>query len=95
MGVGGGKILDTAKGTAHEAGLPMVIVPTVCSSDSPCSSLSVLYDDQGVFDAYLYLNTCPNIVMVDTRIIVQSPARFLAASSLLSGRHGRCHGHMV
>lgn len=28
-------------------------------------------------DAYLYLNTCPNIVMVDTRIIVQSPARFL------------------
>ena len=79
MGVGGGKILDTAKGTAHEAGLPMVIVPTVCSSDSPCSSLSVLYDDQGVFDAYLYLNACPNIVMVDTRIIANSPARFLAA----------------
>ena len=79
MGVGGGKILDTAKGTAHEAGLPMVIVPTVCSSDSPCSSLSVLYDDQGVFDAYLYLNACPNIVMVDTRIIAQSPARFLVA----------------
>ena len=79
MGVGGGKILDTAKGTAHEAGLPMVIVPTVCSSDSPCSSLSVLYDDQGVFDAYLYLNACPNIVMVDTRIIAQSPAHFLVA----------------
>ncbi|WP_418723945.1 iron-containing alcohol dehydrogenase [Dysosmobacter sp.] len=45
MGVGGGKILDTAKGTAHEAGLPMVIVPTVCSSDSPCSSLSVIMNE--------------------------------------------------
>lgn len=45
MGVGGGKILDTAKGTAHEAGLPMVIVPTVCSSDSPCSLLSVIMNE--------------------------------------------------
>lgn len=45
MGVGGGKILDTAKGTAHEAGLPMVIVPTVCSSDSPCSLLSVVMNE--------------------------------------------------
>lgn len=79
VGVGGGKILDTAKGVAHYAGIPMVIIPTVCSTDSPCSSLSVMYDDQGVFDAYLFLDTCPDIVMVDTRVISQSPARFLVA----------------
>lgn len=79
VGIGGGKILDTAKGVAHFAKIPMVIIPTVCSTDSPCSSLSVMYDEQGVFDAYLYLDACPNIVMVDTGIIAHSPAKFLVA----------------
>ena len=41
IGIGGGKTLDTTKGVAHYAGLPMVIVPTIASSDAPCSACSV------------------------------------------------------
>ncbi len=33
VGIGGGKTLDTAKAVAHPAGLPLVIVPTIASTD--------------------------------------------------------------
>ena len=74
-----GKVLDTAKGIAYYTGLPMVIVPTVCATDAPCSSLSVMYTDEGVFDAYLFLDNCPNVVIVDSEIIARAPARLLVA----------------
>lgn len=79
VGIGGGKILDTAKGVAHYAGLPVVIVPTVASTDSPCSSLSVVYRDNGEFDHYLFLNACPNMVLVDTAVIAKAPVALLVA----------------
>jgi len=79
VGIGGGKILDTAKGVAHYAGLPVVIVPTVASTDSPCSSLSVVYHDNGEFERYLFLDTCPNMVLVDTAVIAKAPVPLLVA----------------
>lgn len=79
VGIGGGKILDTAKGVAHYAHLPVVIVPTVASTDSPCSSLSVVYHDDGTFDHYLFLQSCPDIVLVDTSVIAKAPVSLLVA----------------
>ncbi|WP_313640596.1 iron-containing alcohol dehydrogenase [Paenibacillus sp.] len=52
LGIGGGKTLDTAKAVSYMADLPVVIVPTVASTDVPCSALSVLYTDEGDFDCY-------------------------------------------
>lgn len=79
IGIGGGKILDTAKAVAYGAGLRSVIIPTVASTDSPCSSLSVIYRDNGEFERYLFLNTCPDMVLVDTSVIAKAPAALLAA----------------
>ena len=79
VGIGGGKILDTAKAVAHYAALPVVIVPTVASTDSPCSSLSVIYRDNGEFERYLFLDSCPNLVLVDTEVIVKAPGSLLVA----------------
>ena len=79
VGIGGGKILDTAKGVAYYAGLPVVIVPTVASTDSPCSSLSVVYRDNGEFERYLFLENCPDMVLVDTEVIVKAPVKLLVA----------------
>lgn len=79
VGIGGGKIHDTAKAVAHYAGAPIVIVPTIAATDAPCSALSVIYSDDGVFEEYLFLPKNPNMVLVDTDIISKAPARLLVS----------------
>lgn len=79
IGVGGGKTLDTAKAVAYNSRIPVVIVPTIASTDAPTSALSVIYTPSGEFKRYLVLPKNPDVVLVDTKIVVNSPVRFLVS----------------
>ena len=79
VGAGGGKVLDTARAAAAGLGLPVVNCPTVASSDAPCSALSVVYTDLGVFQEYRFYRKNPDLILVDTEVIAQAPPRLLVA----------------
>ncbi len=79
VGAGGGKVLDTARAVAADLNLPVVNCPTVASSDAPCSALSIVYTDEGVFQEMRILRRNPDLVLVDTQLIARSPARLLVA----------------
>ncbi len=79
VGVGGGAPIDTAKAAGDDTGLPTVSVPTVASTDAPCSALSVVYSAEGAFEAYRFYDRNPALVLVDTQLAANAPARFLVA----------------
>jgi glycerol dehydrogenase len=76
---GGGKVLDTARAIAADLALPVVSCPTIASSDAPCSALSVVYNDAGEWEEYRIYRRNPDLVLVDTAVIAQSPLRPLVA----------------
>lgn len=79
VGMGGGKTIDTAKGVSLRLGLPIIIVPTIASNDSPTSRLIVVYDDQHHLSEVLRLPRNPDVVLVDTAVIASAPPRFMIA----------------
>ena len=79
IGSGGGKALDTARAVASDLSLPIVDAPTLASSDSPCSALSVVYTEDGAFEEYRIYGRNPDLVLVDTSVIAKSPSRLLVA----------------
>lgn len=79
VGVGGGKTLDTAKGAAAAANLKMVTVPTIASTDTPCSSATVWYSPQGDCLGWDCWGRNPDLVLVDSQVIANGPVRAFVA----------------
>ena len=59
IGLGGGKTIDSAKAIADLLRSPVVIAPTIASTDAPVSALYVLYTDEGAFERYIFYSKNP------------------------------------
>ena len=92
IGLGGGKTLDVAKGISDCLEVPVAILPTTASTDAPTSRISVIYSEEGIFEKYVFYKKNPELVLVDTAVICQAPAKLLAggiADALATWIEGR------
>jgi glycerol-1-phosphate dehydrogenase [NAD(P)+] len=76
LGVGGGRNIDVAKLSAFKTGRSFISVPTVASHDGIASSLASV---KGMGRPYTVRASSPIAVIMDSKIIAESPYRFTAA----------------
>jgi glycerol dehydrogenase len=79
IGIGGGKTADTAKLAAIANDARIIIVPTIASTDAPCSAIAVRYNAEGIYQEAIFLPRNPDAVIVDSAVIARAPVRFLVA----------------
>ncbi|PZU96681.1 MAG: oxidoreductase [Pseudanabaena sp.] len=79
LGIGGGKVLDTAKLIAHQHQLAIATVPTTGATCAAWTALSNVYDAGGAFDYDVTLDRCPDLMIVDYDVIATAPKRTLVS----------------
>jgi len=81
IGLGGGKAIDTTKAVAIPNDIVTVTVPTIASTDAPTSSISIIYSEDPpnrMIDIMVHPRN-PDMVIVDTDVMVKAPPRYLAS----------------
>jgi glycerol dehydrogenase len=79
IGIGGGKAIDLAKAVAMTIKARLASVPTIASNDAPTSAATVYYTPDGVMEGWDLWPVNPDLVLVDTQVIVQAPVRWLVS----------------
>ena len=79
VGLGGGKAIDTAKCVSLAKKLPLLVAPTIASTDAPCSALIIMYDENHVMIGSQKMPINPAVVLCDSEVIAKAPVRFLVA----------------
>jgi glycerol dehydrogenase len=79
VAAGGGKCIDSGKALGNRFGSRVATIPTIASNDSPTSHIYVLYDSNHRLLRVEALPTNPDLVLVDTDVILNAPAVFLLA----------------
>ena len=92
FGMGGGKALDTAKGAAERAGLPVFTFPTIAATCAATTALSVVYREDGNFDSFYFYDKPARHCFINTRVIADAPWEYLRAGmGDTMGKFFECH----
>ena len=79
FGVGGGKALDTVKCLCIADDKPVFTFPTITSNCAACTSVSIIYNDDGTFlKPHFFIRPAMH-AFIDTEIISKAPAQYMWA----------------
>jgi glycerol dehydrogenase-like iron-containing ADH family enzyme len=82
VGVGGGRVIDAAKGAAHLGGVPFVAVPTSPATCAATTALSIVYDEAGAWQGPLFVARCADVAVLDADLLAAAPDRLLASGAI-------------
>lgn len=77
--VGGGKALDTCKALCIEQEKPLFTFPTIASNCAACTTVSIMYHEDGTFLHPHFYTKPANHAFIDTQIIAQAPFSYMWA----------------
>ena len=76
IGIGGGRALDTAKGTAELLNVENILIPTVIGTCSACTPLSAVYYPDHRFKQVDYYRRAAYLVLLDLSLLITSPRAY-------------------
>jgi uncharacterized oxidoreductase len=79
IGIGGGRVLDTAKALARQLGVPFVAIPTIAATCAAWTPLSVWYDNANQAIGFDVFDDANHLVLVEPEIILRAPQDYLLA----------------
>lgn len=79
FGVGGGKALDTVKCLCITDDKPVFTFPTIASNCAACTSVSIMYNEDGTFLKPNFFVRPAMHAFIDTEIIAKAPAQYMWA----------------
>lgn len=77
--IGGGKALDTAKALGDILHKPVFTFPTISSNCSACTSVSIMYHQDGSFKNPYFFQQPPTHAFIDLEIISKAPDQYMWA----------------
>ena len=82
VGVGGGRVMDTAMAVAEYAGLGVVNIPTSIATCAAFTCMSIMYTPEGAqLGSWRYEHEI-DAVLVDLQVIAECPTRYTASGML-------------
>lgn len=76
VGIGGGRVLDTAKGTAELLQIEYVTIPTVLGTCAAYTPLSAVYHPDHSFKVVDYYEKAALLCLMDLDLLVESPKKY-------------------
>ncbi len=77
--VGGGKATDTSKCLAVKVNKPVFTIPTIASNCSACTSVSIMYNEDGSFKEPFFFPKPPVHAFIQTSVIINTPKKYMWA----------------
>ncbi|KAF1295642.1 alcohol dehydrogenase [Enterococcus sp. JM4C] len=79
IGIGGGRVLDTAKMTAENLRSEFILIPTLISNCAPFSPVAAVYNPDHSFKEIGYYTYSASLLFVDWTFLLQTPKEYFIA----------------
>lgn len=77
IGIGGGRVLDTAKAAGNITGVPVITIPTIAATCAAWAAVTIQYDNEGSYVKARWNERTARLILADTEVIFKSPVRYL------------------